>query len=185
MIKDIETSIGIITLAPMTLDDVPYQADYLYNSPKEFLTRIGFDISILPSREEYIQNLCSRIKAQMERGAEDKNYATIVARYDGKPIGIVVLVPSPAPSESHAHFHIWDKSLRGKNLGKEILLNGLKLLMDHQKRSLAYIEPHKNNGPMNKLMRKCGFKFLGDSVFSGPRNSTFESKKYLIERSNI
>jgi RimJ/RimL family protein N-acetyltransferase len=176
--------IGEIELGPMLLEDVHAQADYIYNSPKEFLISIGFDLSRFPSRTKFVENLESRIKAQMARPESDKNYQKIIAKLRKKPIAAVVLVPNEDES-AHAHFHIWDSSLRGKGLGKDILTNGLKLLMDHQKRTSAFIEPHKENTRMNKLMAKCGFKLLGDSTFSGPVTKTFPSKKYLIERARL
>ena len=187
MKKILESSVGKIIFAPMELEDVHYQANYFYNSPKGFLTSIGFDVDLLPEKSQYIKGLKSRIKAQINRASDQKKYTAIVAKIDGVAIGTVVLnlTPEVDPANAYAHFHIWDENLRGKGLGEVILKNGLKLLMDHQKRSTALIEPHKNNIPMNKLMLKCGFKFMGDSIFSGPMTSTFESKKYLIERGQL
>ena len=178
----IDTPIGKILLSPMTLEDVHAQAKYLYESSPDFLTEIGFDLDKLPTRDIYINNLQQRIKAQIERPDEDKRYATMVGKLNDNAIGIVVLVPDENPETAHAHFHIWDESLRGKGLGKPLLQNGLKLLMDHQKRRTAFIEPHFENKPMNRLMEKCNFERLGFSEFHGPMTVPFKSCKYLIRR---
>ena len=185
MRKTLTSSFGEILLSPMGLEDVGKQADYLYCSSEAFLTRIGFDVKKLPTRAEFIQGLESRIKSQKNADENQKIHTAIIARINNKAIGVVILNSNVDPENAHAHFHIWDENLRGKGLGEHILKGGLKLLMDHQNRSTAFIEPHKDNVPMNKLIQKCGFNFVEDSVFSGPITHEFKSKKYLIERAKL
>jgi RimJ/RimL family protein N-acetyltransferase len=174
MNKTFDTQYGSLLIKPMSIEDIPFQADYLFNSSDEFLTGIGFDLNKRPPREEYIKGMSHRISTL-------KVPVSVVASLAGTPMAMVVLAPNDDGS-AHAHFHIWDHNLRGKGLGRSILIEGLLILMKLQGREQALIEPHINNLAMNKLMLKCGFEFVEECVFENPVTLSFPARRYIIKR---
>lgn len=175
MQKILNSKYGEILIRPISIEDIPFQADYFYNSPDEFLTGIGFDIDKRPAREEFIKGMSLRI-------SNSEVPVSVVACLNGAPMAMVVLAPDSNGSGAHAHFHIWDKELRGKGLGSTILIEGLLILMNGQGRDEALIEPHTDNHAMNKLMSKCGFEYVGECVFENPATLSFPAKRYLIKK---
>ena len=173
MEKVIDFGLLNITLRPMRESDVGFQLDYLYRSPVEFLEDIGFDVLKFPGRFEHEKGIKKRLQ---ERG---ELFQTVVAVIDEQVISVTNL---QLEGEPRAHFHILNESLRGKGLGEPILKNSLELLMKRHNITRLWIEPKVSNVPMNKLLEKCKFKFLGESVYSGKTTKEFKSNLYQVER---
>jgi len=176
--KIIETSIGEIKLRPFGKQHISAQLSYLYDSPPEFLESIGYDISKLPGKSEHSKFLHSRL----ETDAGKSTFHNIVAEYKGDVIASIFLHLGDVP---RAHFHIFSQDLRGKGIGLLIFKRGLQMLMKQHSLTEVFVEPKADNLPMNRLMEKCGFEFVGDSIFEGPITLAFAAKKYLIQLSKL
>lgn len=174
---NINTSLGNLLIRPFTINDIGAQMDYLYNSSKDFLTEIGFDTTKFIGREKHQEQLEQKIN-----GRSSDEFLSMVAVLDNVTIAAVHI---HSASEVKAHFHIFDSKLRGKNLGKPILINSLKILMEHNGIEKLTIEPKVDNIPMNKLMLKCEFKFINKSTYSGRMTRSFESNIYSVECINL
>ena len=173
------TDLGLITLRPYMLEHVGAQMDYLYNSPKNFLEEIGFDTEKMNDRDAHE----SRVRNSLSK-LRDGDFRSIVAELKGVAIAIVHL--HLGDEANRAHFHILDPKLRHKGLGKPILLNSLKLLMEKHSLNELNIEPKSDNLPMNRLMKNCDFKFLGTCHYPvGPVTKAFEANRYLVVKSKI
>lgn len=157
--------------------DVPYQADYLLNSPKEFLESIGFATERLPTREEWI------IKRQ-ERMAEAKKTGktmAIIAEFDGRAVSMMPLDLRNEDGVPRLHFHIFEPALRGHGLGPLIFREGVKVYAREHGFHRFFIEPRANNERMNGLMRKLGFRHLEDLMIpAGPVTQSFLASRYEI-----
>jgi RimJ/RimL family protein N-acetyltransferase len=181
--QTISSPIGDIKFAPLSKESqILGQENYLYDSPKEFLEGIGFNTAKFQTRSLFRSSRVGALFKRMELPPNERSYYVVFPERNGEPFGQVVLVPDEIETTAHAHFHIWQESLRNRGLGAPILRAGLKVLMDLQNRSSALIEPHRDNLAMNRLMVNCGFKYLGESNFSGPVTYDFPSKKYEILR---
>lgn len=175
----IPTDLGLIELRPYTAEHVGAQMDYLYNSPKEFLEGIGFDTKKLNDREAHESKVRDNLSKQ-----RDEDFKSVVAELNGVAVAIVHL--HLGDEANRAHFHILDSKSRHKGLGKPILLNSLKLLMEKHSLNELNIEPKSDNIPMNRLLKKCGFKFLGTCHYPvGPLTKAFEANRYLVVKSKI
>ena len=172
----IKTSVGNIILRPMSIKDISYQLDYLYNSPKDFLERIGFDTSKLPGRELHEVGIKKRLKERSK-----KPQSVVAELHDG----VIAIVNLQLVEEPKAHFHILQDSLRGKNLGKPILTNALKILMNEHSLKELLIEPKIDNSAMNKLLKKCQFEYLGETTFSGTATYDFKASSYRVSLESL
>jgi len=178
----IETPLGIVEIRLPVIGDVEAQMDYLYESPRKYLLGIGFNVDSFPLRSVQTKIMRERFKKHhlLLKGSAPIYEVNIVL--NKKAIGQVVLIPDLGEMTAHAHFHIWDQNLRGKGLGQSVLKTSLALLMDSQNEDSIYIEPHRKNLAMNKLMKKCGFKFLGECIYSSPRTLEFPANRYLVQK---
>lgn len=170
------TSQGEIVLRPFSEKDIEFQLSYLYESPREFLEQIGFDLSKLPGREIHRNKLKERIES--DRVAQ--TFHSVAAEINKITIAAVFLQLREFPDIPRGHFHIYDPHFRGKGLGLPILKTGLRLLLKQHLLSRIYIEPKFDNIQMNKLMQKAGFNFLGESIYSGPTTTHFKSHRYEV-----
>lgn len=185
MIEVIETKIGKLTIRPFQLSDIEAQMKYLYDNDNDFLESLGFDPKSFPGKEKHSELMRNRLQKNMALPESDRQHFAVVAEVDQRPIAMAVLKTDEGNDTAHAHFHIWEKPLRGQGLGEPILKTGVKLLMKHQCRTTAWIEPRDSNLAMNRLMEKCGFKFLTNCVFSSPITQSFSAKRYEIKFNNL
>ena len=184
--EKISSPIGEIKLVPLSKkSQIIGEENYLYESPPEFLEKIGFNTGKFHDRTTFRSSRLTALSTRIELPKEERNYYVVFPEQNNIPFGQVVLIPDEDVSSAHAHFHIWEENLRNRGLGGPILKAGLKLLMDLQSRKAALIEPHRDNAPMNKLMIKCEFNFLRESTFSGPVTHAFPSNVYEIQRENL
>lgn len=168
-----DSEFGKIDLAPFQKRDVDALVSYMCDSPPSFLKQIGFSAEDIPEKNSYRERLLKRFKENPQ------DEFMLMARMNDQTISAVYLdLRGELP---HVHFHIYSESLRGKGLGAPILKNSLKLLMLYHDVDELFIEPKNNNIPMNKLMKKCDFEFIGDSVYESSTTGTLPSKKYKVE----
>ena len=174
----LNTAYGELTIRPFQVKDIDSQMDYLYDSSNDFLESIGFDTNKFPGRKIHKKRMVEKLESRDKLPFNEQQHFVVVAQLEQKVMAMVVLNPDEDSTSAHAHFHIWDESLRGKGLGAQILKSGLKLLMIHQNRNFALIEPHRENKRMNRLMEKCGFEYMEECIFSGPVTQDFPAKRY-------
>ena len=170
------TSAGKITIRPLATQDIAFLISYMHESPPEFLEKIGFDLSKRLDREAHRTKLFENVKADHKQGT----YHSVAAQLEDKTIAAVFLPLRELPDTPRAHFHIFDLNCRAKGLGLPILKAGLQMLLTHHKLSKVYIEPKFDNKPMNRLLQKAGFHFLGETIFSGPTTIVFKASRYEV-----
>lgn len=181
--KSVNSPIGKLTILPLSKESqIIGHENYLYDSPADFLEGIGFDTRKFSDRIDFRKIRFEMLKKRLEQPSDQRTYYVVFAELNNEPVSQVVLAPDGDSSTAHAHFHIWRQELRHRGLGELILKAGLSMLMDLQNRRSAFIEPHRDNEPMNKLMEKCGFEYIGESRFCGDITHDFPSKKYRILR---
>lgn len=173
----ISSPLGQILLRPFTVQDVKYQINYLYDSPKDFLREIGFDPDKFIGRKKHQQGIEKRLR-ELPAG----EFRSMVAELKDEVIAVVHLHLGESPK---AHFHILKQDLRGKGIGRKILMNCLRILMEKHGLDQLRIEPKNDNLSMNKLMVKCGFEFIERTTYSGPVTLDFEAVSYLVKREHL
>lgn len=181
----VDTPVGPITLRAFESRDVEALLEYLYDSPEDFLTSIGFDPDQFPGRVAHSEGYHRMIRMRDEKPEAERSHLICILELDDQAVGMVALVPDDGEPTAHAHFHIWNPRLRGRGLGSSVLRTALDMLMKAQSRDEAFIEPHKDNLPMNQLMKRCGFRFLEEVVFEEPMTLSFPANRYLIRRSEL
>lgn len=158
----IQTEAGEIQLRTLLEKDVPIQTAYYYDSPKEFLEDIGFNTAQMPAREEFEARIYKRLQAP-EHTTEPPR--VVVAELNGKAVSMVFLdLRYQTDKMPRMHFHIFDPTLRGKGIGGQIFMTAVREFSRHHGFKTLWIEPKAENKRMNGLMRKLGFKYLGDHL---------------------
>ena len=174
MERTIETPLGNIILRPQKLEDVPFIEAYLFDSDPEFLESIGFKLSALGNRNDFRSKIENRIK----NTAAGEIPVQIIAEFEGRAISHTWL--EIGEGVQNAHFHIYEENLRGKGLGVLILKNAVEMLMDAHNVDEVYIEPKATNERMIRLLKKCGFKNLGSSVYKNPQVGELEAIRFEV-----
>jgi RimJ/RimL family protein N-acetyltransferase len=171
--KIISTNIGAVKIRSYQERDIGAHMKYLYDSDNSLLARIGFDLSKFPGKERHSEFIRSRVSSSNS----DKPIDMMIAEFEEEAIALVFLnTIEPA----NAHFHIFSPEFRGKGIGAPVFKTGIKLLMRENELDSVHIEPKATNSPMNRLMEKCGFRYIEKRQFSSNTTKAFEAKRYEI-----
>ncbi|MFN0187127.1 MAG: GNAT family N-acetyltransferase [Bacteroidia bacterium] len=145
-----------LSVREITKEDISPLVDYWMNSPDEFLTNMGVDLSKVPSREDFI----AMIETQVKTPYPEKKSFAVIWFLDGKAIGHSNIGPVVFGEEANVHLHIWNEEHRGKGFGLECLRKSILIYFNLFKLKRIYCEPYALNTGSNKTVEKLGFDFV-------------------------
>lgn len=145
--------------------------DYFLNADKDFLTKMGIDISKIPSKLESL-NLLS---LNFELKVEEKKAFYIIWLLDGRPIGHSNIDKIDFANEAYMHLHIWDPQFRKKGLGIEFLKLTLPYFFETYKLKNLFCEPTAISNAPNMTLKKLGFEFVKSYDTTPGWTSTFHT----------
>src|SRR5882672_5013550 len=145
-----------LSVRELEASDIDLIAQYWMNAEASFLRSIGVDISKLPTKESFTQNLTTQLNETLEK---KKSYC-IVWLLDGTPIGHCNTNPTIFGEYAYMHLHIWNIDSRKKGMGEKLLLLTLPFFFEKLKLKNIYAEPYALNTAPNKILNKVGFEYL-------------------------
>ena len=161
----------------MLLGDIEHLADYWTNSPREYLTGMGVDISKLPARESFI----SMLTEQFHKPLEEKRAYCIIWLKDDQPVGHSNTNPTFYGREANMHLHLWQPENRRKGLGEIFLQMTIPLFFKNLKLEKLICEPYALNPAPHKSLKKLGFE-LEKEYITVPGAINFEQpvKRWVL-----
>src|SRR5579883_2911386 len=116
-----------VSLRDLREEDILILMEYWYGQP-EFIASLGVDLAkLIPrtEREVQLKDLCQKIKT-------DNSFKAPVLAIDigGKAIGMHSVNPLTPGEEGIFHAHIFDKSLRGREIAVYTYPRAAKIFMD-------------------------------------------------------
>ncbi len=140
--------------------DIELIANYWLESDPAFMESMGVELSKLPAREFWYEMLRSQLDAPIE---DKQSYATIWEA-DGKAIGHCNVNKIVFGKEAYMHLHIWDKTIRKKGYGEQLVKMSLPYFFNNLNLETIYCEPYALNPAPNKTLAKLGFQLEKEYV---------------------
>ena len=145
-----------LSVRELQASDIDLIAQYWIDADSSFLRSIGVELSKLPSKEVFSQNLLTQLSEPLEK---KKSYCVIWS-LDGTPIGHCNTNPTVFGEYAYMHLHIWNIDSRKKGMGEKLLQLTLPYFFDTLKLKTVYSEPYALNAAPNKTFKKVGFEYL-------------------------
>lgn len=146
-------------------EDIPALVDYIFNSSKDFLSQIGFDVDLLPSRTEMNDRLTSGIQSSV----------TLSLEVGGKLIGHTSLEEFKEDDGSLTHllhFHIIYPEYRKKGYGSAFAQGATKVFASLYDLKTICAEVVESNPAICKMLERIG----------GQKVATFERPRIKLRR---
>jgi RimJ/RimL family protein N-acetyltransferase len=145
-----------VVVRPMRLDEVDVRIDYFHDASDEYLTRLGVDRALLPSKdawrvyyeEDYARPLAER---------ETYNLAWLL---DDRIVGFSSVDNIDFGEQAFMHLHIVEEPRRRSGLGTEFV----RLSVDEYFRTLRlrrlFCQPNAYNVAPNRTLQRVGFRYV-------------------------
>ena len=178
LIQNLEMSENL-SVRELQSSDIELIAQYWADADGSFLRSIGVEMSKLPTKEIFMQNL----QAQLNEPLEKKKSFCLVWLLDGKPIGHCNTNPTVFGEYAYMHLHIWNIDSRKKGMGEKLLQLTLPFFFDTLQLKTVYSEPYALNAAPNKTFKKVGFEYLRQYVTTpGTLNFQQPVKRWELTR---
>lgn len=130
--------------------------DYFLDADDAFLRGMGVERSRLPAREEWI----SSVLRDHDRPNDEKERAYLAWVHGGVAIGHSSINRIEVGRSAFIHLHLWVPDLRRAGLGAGLFeLSASRFAEDFSLKRL-YCEPFADNPAPNRVLSKCGFRFV-------------------------
>jgi len=149
--------------------DIALIADYWFNADDDYLTGMGVDTNLMPTREQFI----AKLQEQLALPYLQKRAYALIWEFNGEPIGHSNLNPVTYGEEGSMHLHIWSSGIRKRGHGQEFIRLSLPFYFENMALEKITCEPYALNPAPNKLLSKAGFTFIKEYV-TRPGAITFE-----------
>ena len=156
--------------------DIELITDYWLNSPPEYLTGMGVDLTKMPNRDEWTEFLSEQLKQTYK----DKKSYCIIWEVNGKPIAHCNANKIVFGDKAYMHLHIWEAENRKKGLGTAFLKRTIPRFFANLQLNKLYCETYESNAAPGKALLKTGFKLINKYV-STPGWLNFEQPVNLWE----
>ena len=118
---------NLLSVRELEKKDIPLVADYWCNADAAYLTGMGVEVSMKPTREQFT----TRLEAQLALSYPEKQAYALIWEYDGKPIGHSNLNPVVYGKEGSMHLHIWESDMRKQGFGAGLIKMSLPFYFDN------------------------------------------------------
>jgi RimJ/RimL family protein N-acetyltransferase len=140
----------------MELDEVGIRVDYFHDASDEYLTHLGVDWVLLPSRDEWRASY----EADFARPLAERDAYHLVWELDGRIVGFSSTDHIEFGVEAFMHLHIVEAPDRRAGLGTEFV----RLSAEHYFRALELrrllCQPNAFNVAPNRTLQRAGFSYL-------------------------
>ena len=133
-----------LSIREATQNDSKMIIDYFHSADSEFLFEMGIDQIKLPSKNAWEEKL----NVELNKPFASKAYYYIVWEASSKPIGHSNLSDIVYGETAKMHLHIWEKKLRLKGIGYNLIKKSIQLYFNKFALSELICEPiYTNRAP--------------------------------------
>jgi RimJ/RimL family protein N-acetyltransferase len=168
-----------VVVRPLRLDELDIRLDYFHGASDEYLTQLGIDRALLPSKDDwrayYVEDFARPL-------AERETY-NLAWELDGRVVGFSSVDGIEFGEQAYMHLHIVEEPRRRSGLGTEFV----RLSVDEYFRALdlrrLFCQPNAFNVAPNRTLQRVGFRYvltaeMAPSVINFPQPIT----RWVLER---
>jgi RimJ/RimL family protein N-acetyltransferase len=163
-----------LSVREIQLNDVDLIIRYWLESSDKHLVGMGVDLSKVPAKETFQQNMEEQIKTPIE---SKKSYA-LIWECNGQPIGHCNVNQIIFGKQAYMHLHLWEGQYRNKGMGIQLLKKSMPFFFENLQLEQLFCEPYALNPAPNKTLAKIGFEFQMTHV-TIPGSLNFEQEVHL------
>jgi RimJ/RimL family protein N-acetyltransferase len=147
---------GRAVVRPMEIAEVDLRIDYFHDASDSYLTKLGVDRALLPSRETWRE---SSAKDLAQPPAERDSYR-LVWELDGRIVGFSSVDHIDFGEQAFMHLHIFEEPDRRGGLGTEFVrLSAAEYFRAFELRRL-FCQPNAFNVAPNRTLQRAGFRYV-------------------------
>jgi RimJ/RimL family protein N-acetyltransferase len=168
-----------VIVRPMRLDEVDVRIDYFHDASDEYLTHLGIDRALLPSRAAWR----SYYEEDFARPVAERETYNLAWELDGRIVGFSSVDHIEFGEQAFMHLHIVEEPRRRVGLGTEFV----RLSVEEYFRALAlrriFCQPNAYNVAPNRTLQRIGFRYvfteeMQPSIINFPQPIT----RWVLER---
>jgi RimJ/RimL family protein N-acetyltransferase len=162
----------------MTMGDTSLRIDYFHDADDAYLTQLGVDRSLLPSREAW-----NRLyQADYARPIEQREYYSLLWQLDGETVGFSSTDRIEFGAQAWMHLHLTAPTLRGTGLGAQFVALSARRYFEVLAIERLYCEPNAFNVAANRTLQAAGFQYLfSHHATPSPINFPQATTRWVLE----
>jgi RimJ/RimL family protein N-acetyltransferase len=168
-----------VVVRPMRLDEVDFRIDYFHGASDSYLTHLGIDRALLPSKGAWR----AYYEEDFARPLAERQTYNLAWELDGRIVGFSSVDHIEVGEQAFMHLHIVEEPRRRSGLGTEFV----RLSVDEYFRALElrrlFCQPNAYNVAPNRTLQRVGFRYvfteeMAPSVINFPQPIT----RWVLER---
>jgi RimJ/RimL family protein N-acetyltransferase len=140
----------------MRADEAHLVVDYFLSVGENDLARMGVDPAKLPDREAWR----ARIREDFDRPPGERRWHFVVWEHKGAPVGHSNIGDIVRGEQGTMHLHLWRPDLRGRGLGRLLVVESLRRYFEVLDLNVVYCQPNAFNVAPNRALHRAGFEYL-------------------------
>jgi RimJ/RimL family protein N-acetyltransferase len=140
----------------MELSEVDIRIDYFHDSTDEYLTKLGVDRQLLPSRRAWRE----WYDADYARPIRERENYSLVWLLDGEIVGFSSTDQIRFGEQAFMHLHIVKHDRQRSGLGTKFVKLSAEKYFDALQLRRLYCQPNAFNVAPNRTLQKAGFRYL-------------------------
>jgi RimJ/RimL family protein N-acetyltransferase len=170
---------GRAVVRPMEIAEVDLRIDYFHDASDSFLTQLGVDRALLPSRGAWR----ARYEEDFARPLAERAAYHVVWELDGRIIGCSSTDNIDFGEQAFMHLHIFEEPDRRGGLGTEFIrLSAAEYFRAFELRRL-FCQPNAFNLAPNRTLQRAGFRYVfTEEMQPGSINFPQPMTRWVLER---
>jgi RimJ/RimL family protein N-acetyltransferase len=145
-----------VVVRPMLLDEVDFRIDYFHDASDEYLTKLGVDRGLLPSKDAWR----AFYEEDFSRPVAERETYNLAWDLDDRIVGFSSVDHIEFGEQAFMHLHIVEEPRRRSGLGTEFV----RLSVDEYFRALdlrrLFCQPNAYNVAPNRTLQRVGFRYV-------------------------
>jgi RimJ/RimL family protein N-acetyltransferase len=145
-----------VVVRPMRIEEVDVRIDYFHDASDDYLTKLGVDRALLPSREAWR----AYYQEDFARSLAERETYNLAWEQDGRIVGFSSVDHIEFGEQAFMHLHIVEEPQRRSGLGTEFV----RLSVEEYFRALElrrlFCQPNAYNVAPNRTLQRVGFHYV-------------------------
>ncbi len=173
---------GDPVVRPMEADEVGIRIDYFHDASDEYLTKLGVDRALLPSREAWRAST----EEDLGRPPAERDSYRLIWELDGRIVGFSSVDHIDFGEQAFMHLHIVEEPRRRRGLGTEFVrLSAVEYFREFELQRL-FCQPNAFNTAPNRTLQRAGFRYVLTAEMQ-PSDINFPQPitRWVLERDDL
>jgi RimJ/RimL family protein N-acetyltransferase len=145
-----------VVVRPMRLDEVDVRIDYFHGASEEYLTRLGIDRALLPSKDAWR----AYYEEDFARPLAERETYNLAWELDGRIVGFSSVDHIELGEGAFMHLHIVEEPRRRSGLGTEFVRRSVDEYFRALELQRLFSQPNAYNVAPNRTLQRVGFRYV-------------------------